>query len=169
MTVSRAAAFRFDGADFDHVQAWALAHVCELARDLVPGWGRGSPGHLRGPCFLHGGENPNLDVRDGHGWRCHSGYDTGGDGVDLWRRMRHGGLDVRAGRVAALKDLAPRAGVVLDGRTRPHPPTRTPRPREAVPPAPSAVAVALAELRAGGTSPRTRRPSLRPSWSPGAW
>lgn len=145
------------GDDFARVKAWADAHLTTLVRDVHPTWGRGRGGHLRGPCFLHGGTNPNLDIRDGRGWMCHSACNGGGDGVDLWRRLFFGGADEKAGRLAALRDLAPRAGVVLDRPRRDAWPTRAVAPAIVAPPAPATpadpLAAELAALRADGLVP----------------
>lgn len=164
----RARATLTGGTDFDRIAEWATAHLTTLVHEIVPGWGKGRGGRLRGPCFLHGGSNPNLDVHNGRGWHCHSGCGTGGDGVDLWRRVHFAALDEKAGRLAALRDLAPRAGVVLDTRPGDRPvvraaprvlrPPRQPAPRGDVL-LPADVAAALAQLRAEGHVP-TPAPTL---------
>lgn len=70
----------------------------------------------RCPCPIHGGDNPQaFSVKGGKGWHCHTGCGgTGGDGVDFVRRIRFSGLPEKEGRLAALRELAPLAGVTLE-------------------------------------------------------
>lgn len=153
---------RFDGGDFDRIAAWAQDHLCELVREVHPGWGKGPAGQVRGPCFLHDGTNPNLAVTDGEGWICHKCGEKGG-GVDLWRRLRFGHMREPEGRLEALRDLAHRAGVRL-GSASPRARSFAPSPRiveksagKSAAKSPvdraSTHATFQAELRASGTLP----------------
>lgn len=115
MTLTRGRhAHRLDrGADFNRVAAWALAHLAALVEEYAGVTLRRG----RCACPLHGGENGQaFSVTDGKGWHCHTGCGgIGGDGVDFVRRLRYATLEPKAGRLAALRELAPRAGVVLEG------------------------------------------------------
>jgi hypothetical protein len=110
-----------DGRNFDRVQAWALANVETLAAEYAGVQLRRG----RCACPIHGGDNPDaFSVANGKGWHCFTGECGSGDGVDLVRRLRFGSQSDKAGRIAALRELAPRAGVFLD--------TSSPAPRRLV-------------------------------------
>lgn len=137
-------------AEWDRVAAWALANLPALLRDYT---GRELSRSGRCACPLHGGDNPEaLSVRAGKGWRCWTGDCGGGDGVDFVRVLRFGALPRSDGRMAALRELAPRAGVFLaDAGTYRAPPISAPpvqAPRPAAPPPDP-----YAELRAAGMVP----------------
>jgi len=103
------------GADFDRVRAWALVNLEALVVDYAGLELRRG----RARCPIHGGDNPEaFSVTAGKGWHCHTQCATGGDGVDLVRRLRFAGLPDKEGRLAALRELAPRAGVFLEERGR---------------------------------------------------
>jgi DNA primase len=146
-----AAAPRFDGRDFDRVQAWALANVETLAAEYAGVQLRRG----RCACPIHGGDNPGaFSVTNGQGWHCFTGECGSGDGVDLVRRLRFAGLSDKDGRIAALRELAPRAGVFLDDRA-----PRTEHPPGAVPVAPPAAPAPSDPydvLRAAGIIPASR-------------
>lgn len=140
-----------DGRDFDRVQAWALANVETLAAEYAGVQLRRG----RCACPIHGGDNPDaLSVANGKGWHCFTGDCGSGDGVDLVRRLRFAGLSDKDGRIAALRELAPRASVFLDERT-PRP-AHTPRPVPVTPPAPPAARNLYEELYAAGIIPASR-------------
>lgn len=108
-------AARFDGSEFSRVQAWALANVESLAVDYAGVELRRG----RCACPLHGGDNQEaFSVANGKGWHCFTGDCGSGDGVELVRRLRFAALSEKEGRLAVLRELAPRAGVWLeDART----------------------------------------------------
>lgn len=141
--------------DWDRVQAWALAHVVELAHEYG-GVELNKAG--RAPCPLHGGEHPNLSVENGKGFHCFT-CDEKGDGVALVAALTN------RERLDVLRELAPRAGVVLEDR-RPGrglararvQRTETPPPTPPTPPDP------LAPLRADGMVP-----SLAPAIHRAVW
>lgn len=109
MTASRPA--RNDGRDFTRIQAWALANVESLAADYAGVELRRG----RCACPLHGGDNPDaFSVANGKGWHCFTGDCGSGDGVELVRRLRFAALPEKDGRLAVLRELAPRAGVWLE-------------------------------------------------------
>lgn len=141
---------RRDGIDFDRVQAWALAHVEQLAEE----YGGVTLRRGRCRCPVHGGDNPDaFSVANGKGWHCFTGDCGKGDGVALVALLT--GRE----RVDVLRELAPRAGVFLDvrpaGGTRYHKPPARPRPipREAPAPPPPWWAADLDAVRAGGMIP----------------
>ena len=110
---ARPPAARFDGSEFSRVQAWALANVETLAAEYAGVELRRG----RCACPLHGGDNPEaFSVANGKGWHCFTGDCGDGDGVDLVRRLRFAALPDKEGRLAALRELAPRAGVWLEER-----------------------------------------------------
>lgn len=98
------------------MREWALANLSAL----VANYGGGVElRHGRGICPIHGGDNPEaFSVTDGKGWHCWTGDCGGGDGVDFVRRMLFAGLPDKEGRLAALRELAPLAGVFLKERGR---------------------------------------------------
>lgn len=117
-------------ADFDRVQAWALGNLSALVEEYAGV----ELQHGRCACPLHGGDNPDaFSVTDGKGWHCHTGCGgIGGDGVDFVRRLRYGNLAEKEGRLAALRELAPRAGVTLEPwQDRRRGPARRPHRTEA--------------------------------------
>lgn len=144
-------------SDFDRVQAWGLAHL----RELVKTYGRVEPNKAgRCPCPIHGGDGLNFSVTDGQGWTCHSKCNASGDGVEFVRLMRFNALGKKEGRIAALRELAPQAGVALHekGERRPQAPFR---PKLAPPIAPPRVEPApkptpLDALRDAGIVPHDR-------------
>ena len=102
-------------AAYDRVQAWALAHVEQLAEE----YGSVTLRHGRCRCPIHGGDNPDaLSVANGKGWHCFTGDCGSGDGVALVALLT--GRE----RVEVLRELAPRAGVFLN--------TSSPAPRRIV-------------------------------------
>ena len=115
-------AARYDGSDFTRIQAWALANVEALAAEYAGVELR--RGRCR--CPLHDSDNPDaFSVANGKGWHCFTGDCGSGDGVDLVRRLRFGALPEKEGRLAALRELAPRAGVWLDDAKGARGPERT--------------------------------------------
>jgi hypothetical protein len=159
--------------DWDRIQAWALANLEALFTELTGRPLRGG----RAACPVHGGDNPQaFSAANGKGWHCFTGDCGSGDAVDLWRLLRHPNLPKKEGRLAALRELAPRAGVFLEDRAtgrqralggprmpkpatpfraKPAPATTPPaRPPE---PTPEEVAfAALAPLRELGMIPASR-------------
>lgn len=143
------------GRDFDAVREWANVHL----RDLLASYAPDAFAKLRGdrcPCPMHGGDGPNLSLYrnpsgPGELWRCHSACGTSGGGVELVAAL--------TGRTPAdvLRDLAPRAGVVLErgglSQLGTRPPRPLPRQRETPRPAPAPVADPCADLRAAGVIP----------------
>lgn len=143
------------GRDFDAVREWANVHL----RDLLASYAPDAFAKLRGdrcPCPMHGGDGPNLSLYrnpsgPGELWRCHSACGTSGGGVELVAAL--------TGRTPAdvLRDLAPRAGVVLErgglSQVGTRPPRPLPRQRETPRPAPAPVADPCADLRAAGVIP----------------
>jgi DNA primase len=126
-----ATARRYDGTEFSRVADWALSNLSTLVHDYT---GLELDKSGRGACPLHGGDNPEGFSVSASGWHCFTGCDDGGDGVDFVRRYRYGALPAREGRVAAIRELAPRAGVTLEA---PRGGVQTPSPRPApTPPAP---------------------------------
>ena len=123
---------RFDGTDFARVQSWALENVESLAADYAGVELRRG----RCACPLHGGDNPEaFSVANGKGWHCFTGDCGSGDGVELVRRLRFGALAEKDGRLAALRELAPRAGVWLEDTRATH---KTSQPaRRPITPAPA--------------------------------
>ena len=145
-------------SDFARVQAWALAHVVELAHD----YGGVTLRHGRCACPLHGGDNPQaFSVANGKGWHCFTGDCGGGDGVGLVVAL------TKRDYVTVVRELAPRAGVFLeDGearrslRARAHARVQ----RTETPPAPPAPPDPLAALRGDGMVP-----SLAPTIHRAVW
>ena len=136
---------RVDGREFDRVQAWALANVEALAAEYAGVELR--RGRCR--CPLHDSDNPDaFSVANGKGWHCFTGDCGSGDGVELVRRLRFPALAEREGRIAALRELAPRAGVWLED-------TRAPlRAKSAQ--------NARGERTAGGHTPQNKSPEKSP-------
>lgn len=140
---------------------WANANLRELLRRYAPD----AAAKLRGnrcPCPIHGGDGPNFSLfpaPDGRGelWRCHSGCDDTGGGVELVQALT--GRPGKAGAVEVLHELAPLAGVSL-GTGRSRRPTARPAARPPVRtfPLTSAETSApdgLAPLREAGLIPAT--------------
>ena len=159
--------------DWDRIQAWALANLEALFTELTGRPLRGG----RAACPVHGGDNPQaFSAANGKGWHCFTGDCGSGDAVDLWRLLRHPNLPKKEGRLAALRELAPRARVFLEdratGRQRAPGGPRTPKPASPVrakpapattpparPPEPTPEEVAfaaLAPLRELGMIPASR-------------
>ena len=97
--------------DWDRVAAWALAHLEELVEETGAKVRRG-----RCACPLHGGDNPEAFSVSPKGWHCWTGACGGGDGVAFVAAHHHGHLPKEEARMAALRELAPRAGVFLEDR-----------------------------------------------------
>ena len=93
--------------DWDRVQAWALAHLVTLAREYG-GVELNRAG--RAPCPIHKGDHPNFSAEDGKGFHCFT-CGAAGDGVALVAALT--GRE----RLDVLRELAPRAGVVLEDHT----------------------------------------------------
>jgi hypothetical protein len=159
--------------DWDRIQAWALANLEALFTELTGRPLRGG----RAACPVHGGDNPQaFSAANGKGWHCFTGDCGSGDAVDLWRLLRHPNLPKKEGRLTALRELAPRAGVFLEdratGRQRAPGGPRMPKPASpfrakpapattppARPPEPTPEEVAdaeLAPLREAGIIPASR-------------
>lgn len=105
-------------SDFDRVRAWANVHLRDLLRDYAPEAFAKRHGD-RLPCPMHGGEERNLALFDnptgaGELWRCHSACGTSGGGVELVQRLT--GRTGKEGALEVLRELAPRAGVLLEDR-----------------------------------------------------
>ena len=117
MMAAHSPSARFDGSDFSRVQAWALANLETLVEEYAGVELRRG----RCACPLHGGDNPEaFSVQNGKPWHCFTGDCGSGDGVDLVRRLRYHALPEKDGRVAALRELAPRAGVWLEDARATH-------------------------------------------------
>jgi hypothetical protein len=154
---------RFDGREFDRVQAWALANVEALAAEYAGVELR--RGRCR--CPLHDSDNPDaFSVANGKGWHCFTGDCGSGDGVELVRRLRFPALAEREGRIAALRELSPRAGVWLEetpaGKGAPVPRSKSPEkspasPRRKSPEKSPEPPDPCAALRLAGIVPATRR------------
>jgi len=146
--------------DWDRVQAWALAHVVALAREYG-GVELNRAG--RAPCPLHGGDHPNLSVAAGKGFHCFT-CGAKGDGVALVAALT--GRE----RLDVLRELAPRAGVVLDDCHATHPPRarsgRAPRARAHIPAGSRAEARAEASPGAHAALEAPRALGLVPSLAP---
>jgi hypothetical protein len=161
------------GTDWDRIQAWANANLGALFTELTGRPLRGG----RAACPVHGGDNPQaFSAANGKGWHCFTGDCGSGDAVDLWRLLRHPNLPKKEGRLTALRELAPRAGVFLEDaatgrqrtpggprmakpaspfRAKPAPATTPPaRPPEPTPE--EAAAAELGPLRALGMIPASR-------------
>jgi DNA primase len=122
--------------DYDRVKAWADAHLEALVHD----YGGTEVKRHRARCPIHGGDNPQaFALTPSKGlWYCHA-CGVGGDAVDFVRLLRFPGLPDKEGRVEALRELAPKAGVFADERPGPQRARRPVAPRTAPkPPHPSA-------------------------------
>ena len=161
------------GTGWDRIQAWANANLEALFTELTGRPLRGG----RAACPVHGGDNPQaFSAANGKGWHCFTGDCGSGDAVELWRLLRHPNLPKKEGRLTALRELAPRAGVFLEdratGRQRAPGGPRVPKPASpfratpapattppARPPEPTpeeAAAAELGPLRALGMIPASR-------------
>ncbi len=114
------------GLDAEAVKAAVRGELfVDLARELGGRFKR-SGRDWRGPCFLHGGDGPNLVLTPERGvWHCLSSC-GGGDAIELVRRAQ--GLEFGA----ALEWLAKWAGVAPGERVRTEPRGRvwTPKPAD---------------------------------------
>lgn len=102
--------------DWDRVREWSLAHLVELVEETGVTVRRG-----RCACPLHGGDNPEAFSVSVKGWKCFTGSCGGGDGVGFVAKLRYSHLPDGEARIAALRELAPRAGVVLEARPEARP------------------------------------------------
>jgi DNA primase len=123
-TVMASRTDRYTGADFDRIAEWARSNLRSLVREYT---GVELNGAGRGPCPLHGGDNPDSFSVTDKGWFCFSACQSGGDGIEFVRRWRFGALPQKEGRVAVLRELAHRAGVSLEMPRGYTPPPPTPR------------------------------------------
>lgn len=150
MTRSRSARARFDGADFTRIQQWAMQNIETLFADYT-----GTDLHNgRAECPVHGGDSPEaFSVANGKGWKCWTGPCGTGDAIELVRLLRYDALPVKDGRLTVLRELAPRAGVVLDAHS----------PHTAAASVPTVPAPASLLVSRGATTHTRPRANARPS------
>jgi DNA primase len=88
---------------FDHLKR-AVSVECVLAANGLSAALKRSGNRLVGPCPLHGGDNPNAFVvqLDRNLWYCFTRCGTGGDVIELARRLGHGSYSQAAQYLASL-------------------------------------------------------------------